>query len=72
MRATGVRSFQLKGTPVASGVVKRLESVMIITWASPFLPLTSRKPSAPGGEFVLLSDSGDQPGHLVGAASRAC
>ena len=47
IRATGVKSFQLKGTPVARGVVKRLESVMMMVWASPFLPLTSRKPSAP-------------------------
>jgi len=44
---TGVRSFQLKGTPVASGVVNRFESVMMILWGSPFAPLTSRKPSAP-------------------------
>ncbi len=28
--ATGVRSFQLKGMPVASGVVNRFDSVMMI------------------------------------------
>ena len=28
--ATGVRSFQLNGTPVASGVVNRFDSVMMI------------------------------------------
>ena len=28
--ATGVSSFQLKGTPVASGVVNRFDSVMMI------------------------------------------
>src|SRR5262245_60206235 len=47
MRATGVRSFQLKGTPWASGVVKRLDNVMMMVWASPLLFFTSRKPSAP-------------------------
>src|SRR5207245_10685411 len=47
MRAMGVRSFQLKGTPVCSGVVKRFESVMMIVYASPFLPFTCRNPSAP-------------------------
>ena len=31
---TGVKSFQLKGMPVASGVVKRLESVMMILCGS--------------------------------------
>ena len=47
MRAIGEKSFQLKGTPVWSGVVKRLERVMMMVWASPFLPFTWRKPSAP-------------------------
>jgi len=42
--ATGVNSVQLKGTPVASGVVKRFDRVMTILWASPFDPLTSRNP----------------------------
>src|SRR4026209_1147671 len=46
-RAIGVRSFQLNGTPVWSGVVKRFDSVMIMVWPSPFSPLTWRKPSAP-------------------------
>src|SRR5688572_17301724 len=40
MRATGVRSFRLKGVPCASGVVNRFDSVMMIVCASPFLPLT--------------------------------
>src|SRR5881628_2191380 len=47
IRAIGVRSRQLNGMPVWSGVVNRFESVMMIVWASPFLLLTSRKPSAP-------------------------
>ena len=44
---TGVRSFQLNGTPVAIGVVNRLDSVMMILCGSPLAPFTSRKPSAP-------------------------
>ena len=56
---------------------------MMMVWASPFLPLTCRKPSAPappdllttmsgrGRELVLLGDAGDEAGHLVGAAARA-
>src|SRR2546425_693056 len=47
IRAIGVRSRQLNGMPVWSGVVNRFESVMMIVWASPFLPLTSMNPSAP-------------------------
>jgi hypothetical protein len=46
-RATGVRSFQENGTPVWSGVVKRFDRVMMMVWASAFLPLTCRNPSAP-------------------------
>src|SRR5262245_51767109 len=53
--ATGVRSFQLKGTPVASGVVKRLESVMMILLGSPFASLTARKPSAPAPPDLLTT-----------------
>ena len=44
---TGVRSFQLNGTPVARGVVKRFESVITILCGSPFAFFTSRNPSAP-------------------------
>ena len=54
-RATGVRSFQLNGTPVCSGVVNRFESVMMMVWASPFLPLTCRKPSAPAPPDLLTT-----------------
>ena len=54
-RAIGVRSFQLNGTPVWSGVVKRFESVMMIVWASPFLPFTWRKPSAPAPPDLLTT-----------------
>ena len=56
--ATGVRSFQLNGTPVASGVVNRLDSVMMILCGSPFAPLTSRKPSAPAPPDLLTTTSG--------------
>jgi hypothetical protein len=40
MRATGVRSLQLKGVPWASGVVNRFERVMMMVWGSPFFSLT--------------------------------
>ena len=82
-RATGVRSFQLNGTPVCSGVVNRFESVMMMVWASPFLPLTCRKPSAPAPPDLLTTMSGrgeslcfsamprDEASHLVGAAAGA-
>jgi hypothetical protein len=39
-RASWVKSVQLKGAPVADGVVNRLESVMMMTWGSPFFPFT--------------------------------
>ncbi len=55
---TGVRSRQLNGTPVASGVVKRFDSVMTILCGSPFEPLTSRKPSAPAPPDLLTTISG--------------
>src|SRR2546422_339879 len=58
IRAIGVRSRQLNGMPVWRGVVKRLESVMIRVWASPFFPLTSRKPSAPAPPDLLTTMSG--------------
>ena len=57
-RAIGVRSFQLNGTPVCSGVVNRFESVMMRVCASPFLPLTCRKPSAPAPPALLTTISG--------------
>src|SRR5712692_2105586 len=61
IRATGVRSRQLNGMPVWRGVVKRFDSVMTMTWASPFLALTSRKPSAPAPPdlFTTMSGRGD-------------
>ena len=37
---TGVMSFQLNGTPVASGVVNRFDSVMMILCGSPLASLT--------------------------------
>src|SRR3712207_7087381 len=43
--ATGVRSRQLKGTPVASGVVNRLDSVITILCGSPVADFMARKPS---------------------------
>src|SRR5437773_1154801 len=57
-RATGVRSFQENGTPVCNGVVNRFESVMMIVWASPFLPFTCRKPSAPAPPDLLTTMKG--------------
>ena len=56
--ATGVRSFQLNGTPVASGVVNRLDSVMMILCGSPLAFFTSRKPSAPAPPDLLTTMSG--------------
>ena len=76
-------SFQLNGTPVASGVVNRLDSVMTILCGSPLAPLTSRKPSAPAPpalliddhrllhQIVLGDDALDEARHLVGAAAGA-
>src|SRR6266850_5205950 len=54
-RATGVRSFHENGTPVCSGVVKRFDSVMMMVWASPFLPFTCRNPSAPAPPDLLTT-----------------
>ena len=56
--ATGVRSFQLNGVPVASGVVKRLESVMMILCGFPADPLRSRKPSPPAPPDLLMTTIG--------------
>ena len=56
--ATGVRSFQLNGTPVASGVVNKFESVMMISCGSPLFFLTSRKPSAPAPPALLITTIG--------------
>src|SRR5262249_12105947 len=81
--ATGLRSFQLNGTPVASGVVNRLDRVMMILCGSPLAFLTSRKPSAPRPARLVDDDQGllhqvvlgdhalDEAGHLVGAAAGA-
>ena len=56
--ATGVRSSQLNGTPVASGVVNRLDRVMMILCGLPASPLTSRKPSAPAPPDLLTTTIG--------------
>ena len=40
-------SFQLKGTPVANGVVNKLESVITILFGSPLASFIAKKPSAP-------------------------
>ena len=52
---TGVMSFQLKGTPVAIGVVKRLDSVTTSLCGSPFASLIARKPSAPAPPDLLAT-----------------
>ena len=44
----------MNGTPVASGVVNRLESVMMILCGSPDAFFTSRKPSAPAPPDLLI------------------
>src|SRR4051812_34358735 len=56
--ATGVMSFQLNGTPVASGVVNRFDSVMIILLGSPLASLTARNPSAPAPPDLLTTING--------------
>ena len=53
--ATGVRSFQLNGMPVASGVVNRFDSVMMILCGLPREFLTSRKPSPPAPPALLIT-----------------
>src|ERR1700752_4565706 len=52
---TGVMSFQLKGTPVAIGVVNRYDSVMTILCGLPLESFTSRKPSAPAPPDLLMT-----------------
>jgi hypothetical protein len=73
-------SFQLKGTPVAIGVVNRLDRVMMILCASPLASLTERKPGAARlvdddqrllHQLVLDDDALDQARHLVGTAAGA-
>ena len=51
--ATGVMSFQLNGTPVASGVVNKLDKVMMILLGSPLASLMAKKPSAPAPAALL-------------------
>ena len=53
--ATGVMSSQLNGTPVASGVVNRFDSVMMILWSLPLSWTTSMKPSAPAPPDLLMT-----------------
>ena len=53
--ATGVRSFQLNGMPVASGVVNRFDSVMMSLCGLPREPFTSRKPSPPAPPALLMT-----------------
>src|SRR5688572_12375165 len=48
-------SFQLNGTPVAIGVVNRLDSVMMILCGSPLASFTDRKPSAPAPPALLMT-----------------
>src|SRR5690606_24621679 len=55
---TGVRSFQLTGTPVAIGVVNKLESVITILWGSFFALFMYRKPSAPAPPDLFRTTSG--------------
>ena len=53
--ATGVKSFQLNGMPVASGVVNRFDSVITSLCGFPFEFLTSRKPSPPAPPALLMT-----------------
>ena len=48
----------MNGTPVASGVVNRFDSVMTILCGLPLSPLTSRKPSAPAPPALLTTMMG--------------
>src|SRR4029079_16946480 len=52
---TGVRSFQLNGMPVASGVVNRFDSVIISLWPSPLAFFAARKPSPPAPPDWLIT-----------------
>ena len=56
--ATGVMSFQLKGMPVARGVVKRFDSVMMSLCGLLRAPFTSRKPSPPAPPDLLITTRG--------------
>jgi hypothetical protein len=56
--ATGVISFQLKGIPVASGVVKRFERVITSLWGLLRELFTSRKPSPPAPPALLITTIG--------------
>jgi hypothetical protein len=47
----------LNGTPVASGVVNTLDSVITILFGLPADALTSRKPSAPAPPDLLMTTS---------------
>ena len=51
-------SLQLKGTPVARGVVNRLSRVMMMTCGLPFCPFTYMKPSAPAPADLLMTTKG--------------
>src|SRR5262249_10543824 len=53
--ATGVRSFQVNGMPVASGVVNRFDSVTTSLCGLPRAPFTSRKPSPPAPPGLLIT-----------------
>src|SRR5688572_23697782 len=55
--ATGVASSQLNGMPVASGVVNRLDRVMMILWGLPLESFMSRKPSPPDPPPLLTTTS---------------
>ena len=56
--ATGVMSFQLNGMPVASGVVNRLDSVMMSLCGLLRDSFTSRKPSPPAPPDLLMTTIG--------------
>ena len=51
-------SRQLNGTPVASGVVNRFDSVMTSLCGLALSPFTSRKPSAPAPPPLLTTMMG--------------
>ena len=55
-RRPGVRSFQLNGTPVASGVVNRFDSVMTILCGSPLAFLDVEEAFAPAPPGLVDDD----------------
>jgi hypothetical protein len=67
--------------PVASGVVKRFDSVMISLWPSPLAFFAARKPSPPAppglvdhndgllGQVMLGDNALRHAGHLIGATA---